>query len=135
VLVYEAGQALRFEESAIRPGTDGVKRVLRELGMLPKLRRAKRVKRVKRVKSLLAHRTLWIRAPTGGVFHVECKLGAMVKKGEVLGMISDPFGIEETVVRAPSKGLVIGRLERPLVHRGDAVMHLAKLEPNTRKTR
>ncbi len=126
-LVYEAGQALRFEEEAIRPGVLGVKRVMREMGMLPKLRKKKKPQ------SLVSSKSTWIRAPIGGVFHVESKLGAIVKKQEVLGSISDPFGVEETPVRATTKGLIIGRLERPLVHRGDAVIHLARVvEPVTK---
>lgn len=121
IMVYEAGQALRFEEGAIRTGVRGVKRVMRELGMLPKLRKPTRVE------SRVAQGSRWIRAPIGGVFRVECKLGAMVRKKDVVGSISDPFGADETRVLAPSRGLIIGRLERPLVHRGDALMHLAKV--------
>ncbi len=121
-LVYEAGQALRFEDEAVRPGLEGIKRVMRELGMLPKLRKKKVIE------SLVATRSTWIRAPTSGVFHVENKLGSRVKKKDVVGTISDPFGVEETLVRATASGLIIGRLERPLVHRGDALIHLARLE-------
>ena len=35
VVVYEAGEALRFGEAGIRAGVKGVTRVMRELGMLP----------------------------------------------------------------------------------------------------
>ena len=122
MMVYEAGRALRFEESAIRPGVLGVKRVMRGLGMLPKLRKKTLSE------PLVTSRSRWIRAPIGGVFRIECKLGATVRKKDVVGTISDPFGAEETRVHAGSEGLIIGRLERPLVHRGDALIHLARLE-------
>ena len=36
MLLYEGGEALRFDEVAIRAGVRGVRRVMRELGMLPK---------------------------------------------------------------------------------------------------
>lgn len=121
VLVYEAGEALRFDEASIRLGTNGIIRVMREIGMLPRLKKP----RVR--KSALAMGSRWVRASSGGVFRAEAELGDRVQKKDLLGMISDPFGAEETPVRAPVKGLIIGRLERPLVHRGEALFHLAKV--------
>ena len=35
ILLYEAGEALRFDEVAIRAGVRGVVNVMRSLGMLP----------------------------------------------------------------------------------------------------
>ena len=42
VVVYEAGEALRFDESCIRVGVNGVVRVMRHLGMLRKSKRPER---------------------------------------------------------------------------------------------
>jgi predicted deacylase len=120
VLVYEGGEALRFDEAAIRLGTNGIIRVMREIGMLPRL------KKPGVRKSVLATGSRWVRASSGGVFRAEAELGQRVQRRDLLGMISDPFGVEETPVRAPVGGLIIGRLERPLVHRGEALYHLAK---------
>lgn len=120
-MVFEAGQALRFEEGAIRAGVRGVRRVMREMGMLPRLRSKKKPR-----EPMIASRSRWIRAPIGGVFRVQSELGATVRRKDVVGTVSDPFGSEEKRVLAPSAGLIIGRLERPLVHRGDALIHLAK---------
>ena len=44
-----------------------------------------------------------------------------------IGEIADPFGTEEKDIRSPVSGMVIGRLNMPLVHRGDAVIHIAHL--------
>lgn len=128
VMVFEAGQALRFEEEAIRAGVLGVRRVMREMGMLPKLRKKKSYD------PMVTSRSLWIRAPIGGVFRVQSKLGATVQKKDIVGTVSDPVGSEETLVLAPSRGLIIGRLERPLVHRGDALIHLARMVESGAKT-
>lgn len=123
VLVYEAGQALRFEEEAIEPGVRGVVGVMRELEMLPRSEAGRDVP-----PPLTATSSRWIRAPIGGVFRVGVELGARVLKGERLGTVSDPLGSEEEEVEAPAAGLIIGRLERPLVYRGEAVLHLADVE-------
>jgi len=39
----------------------------------------------------------------------------------------DPLGIEETEVRAPSAGVIIGRSNLPLVYAGDALFHIADM--------
>lgn len=36
ILLYEAGEALRFDETSIRIGVKGIVNVLRELEMIPK---------------------------------------------------------------------------------------------------
>ena len=36
--------------------------------------------------------------------------------------------IKETAIESPVSGMVIGRLNLPLVHRGDAVIHVARIE-------
>lgn len=120
LLVYEAGQALRFEEAAIEPGVRGVVAVMRRLGMLPEEESGGTTPPV------TATASRWIRAPIGGVFRVGVELGARVRRGERVGTISDPLGSEEMEVMAPATGLIIGRLERPLVYRGEALLHLAQ---------
>ncbi len=122
LLVYEAGQALRFEEEAIQPGVRGVLAVMRELGMLPAAERAPRSPPPR-----VATGSRWIRAPIGGVFRVGVELGSEVRKGERVGTVSDPLGSEETRVKAPADGLIVGRLERPLVHRGEGLLHLVEV--------
>ena len=56
VLIYEAGEALRFDEVCISAGLRGVLNVMRSIGMLP----AKRPVR-KQVIPLLARSTSWVR--------------------------------------------------------------------------
>jgi predicted deacylase len=59
------------------------------------------------------------------MFRTKRRLGEIVKKGDRLGWVADPFGSEDCAVVTPVDGLIIGMLHNPLVHRGDAVMHLA----------
>jgi uncharacterized protein len=53
------------------------------------------------------------------------KTGDTVAKGEVVGLVSDPFGETETEVAATSGGLIIGRTNLPVVNQGDALFHIA----------
>jgi predicted deacylase len=120
MLLYESGEALRLDEISIRVGVNGVMRVMREIGMLPKRARSK-----PSYEPFLARTSRWVRAPMSGMFRTRQKLGGIVKKGERLGSVVDPFGTEDNVVYAPVDGLIIGMLNNPLVHRGDAIIHLA----------
>lgn len=122
-LLYEAGEALRFDEVAIRAGVRGVIAVMQALEMLTP-RQSPRSE----MDSLIADTTSWIRAPVSGILRMKVPLGGRVAKNSRIGEIADPFGGEEADIRSPVSGMVIGRLNMPLVHQGDAVIHIAHLD-------
>jgi predicted deacylase len=127
LLVYEAGEPLRFDEPAIRAGVDGVLRVLEALGMWDQ-----RGNDEPRPGSFEAVETSWVRAPRSGIFHLTAKLGEIVRRGHQLGYISAPLGDGAETVKAPFEGMVIGYTSNPLVYRGDALLHLARATPSRR---
>lgn len=122
VLVYEAGEALRFEERAIRAGLLGVLRVMKHLGMIPGLEVSRPAE-----PPIVVNGSRWTRAPIGGVFRAYAKEGAAVREGEVLGAVSDPFGDAEAVVEARNTGIVVGATRLPVINEGDALFHIADL--------
>ncbi len=119
VIVYEAGEALRFDEAAIRAGVKGVMRVMRELGMLPPLRSAKPAH-----DPLILRSSQWVRAPCSGVVRTIKPLGARVKTGQALAVVADPLGETETEIQTPVDGVVIGRTNLPLAHEGEALFNI-----------
>jgi predicted deacylase len=123
VIVYEAGEALRFNEVAIRAGVRGVDSVMREIGMLP-IKKARKSDPV----PVVATDSSWIRAPHSGILRMIKPLGARVSKNEVLGIISDPFGDSEHKAIAPFGGIIIGKTNLPLVNEGEALFHVARFE-------
>jgi predicted deacylase len=123
VIVYEAGEALRFNDVAIRSGVKGIVNVMRELGMLPRLKHPVSARR-----SLIAKSSTWVRASQSGILRNPLPLGAIVEKDQVLGvMIADPFGEQEEVVYASKSGVVVGRTNIPLVNEGEALFHIAEV--------
>lgn len=120
-LLYEAGEPLRFNEAAIRPGVQGIVNVMRTLGMLAPSRR-------RRTEPFVARASAWVRAPESGMFRSAKPLGARVERGEPIGWIADPVGDTETTVFAEHSGLVIGRTQLPIVYQGDALFHVARFE-------
>ena len=122
-LLSEAGEALRFDEVSIRAGTHGGLAVMRELGMLPPSRR-----KTPRPEPFISRRSLWVRAPESGMLGTVVRLGAQVARGETLGYVDDAYSGRRESIISTSNGVVIGRLERPLVHEGDAVYHIARFK-------
>ncbi|MDJ0759395.1 MAG: M14 family metallopeptidase [Woeseiaceae bacterium] len=119
VLIYEAGEALRFDEVAIRGGIRGILNVMRHIGMLPARSQARVIAPV------VAKSTTWVRAPGSGIVGDKVKLGSSVVKGQAIAVISDPLGDDEQTVSSPVDGIVIGRSNLPLAHEGDALFNLA----------
>ena len=122
-IVYECGEALRFDELSIRIGVQGVLRTMAALGMLRPRARAKAA-----AASALSRESRWLRAPEGGIFRARRTIGHRVQEAELLGMISDPFGETQCEVRAHMAGLIIGRTNVPAVNQGDALFHIAALD-------
>ena len=120
VMVYEAGEALRFDEASIRIGVHGVVNVLRRLGMVPAAKT-----RAPKPAAVLRSST-WVRADQSGIVRTLVKLGGAVGKGDTLALIADPFGEKEDSVLAPAAGVIIGRVTLPLVYEGEALFHIGK---------
>lgn len=123
LLLYEGGEALRFDEFAIRAGVRGVVSVLRFLDMLPAVKHAGAA-----AEPVVARASGWMRAPQSGIMRAARPLGARVAKDDVLAVVSDPFGEHESPVPTRFPGIVIGRTNLPLVNEGEALFHVARFD-------
>jgi uncharacterized protein len=122
MLVYEAGEGLRFDEAGVRAGVAGILRVLHAKGMIS----TRGISKAK-VHPVACGSSRWERAPVGGLFRAFHSSGAHVEEGTLLGMVSDPFGEVEEEVRARSAGIIVGRTNMPVVNEGDALIHIARV--------
>ena len=122
VLLYEGGEALRFDRDAIEVGTAGVLNVLAELGIV-----SERTDRCV-VPPRTSRRSSWLRARRSGIVGLTVGLGDTVAKGQQIGVIHDSVGKQLARVNASFDGVVIGHVQHPLVNQGDAVVHLAEME-------
>jgi uncharacterized protein len=127
VLLYEGGEALRFDEVAIEAGVKGTLRVMKAIGM------------VSAAPDISAHATTthstasnWLRAPEGGILHSVRRIGDRVGVGEPVGVISNPLGTLQVAVHAEEDGIIIGRTNLPIVNRGDALFHIARIKTRSR---
>jgi predicted deacylase len=123
ILLYEAGEGLRFDELAVRVGVAGILRVMHRLEMIPGRGMSKA-----KTPPIRSTSSYWLRAPAGGLLRTFKSTGDHVQPGDILGAISDPFGETETEVTAEEAGLIIGRTNLPAVNEGDGLFHIAKLK-------
>ena len=126
MLLFEGGEALRFNEKIIQIGMQGCLSVMRSIGMLPKKKYSARRE------VFISWGTQWLRSPASGLVHNLKDIGAHIKEGELLGVITDQFGASRGEIKAPFEGIIIGQLQLPLVNGGDALYHVASFH-NTRK--
>ncbi len=120
MLLYEAGQALRFDELSIKVGLKGILNVLRYLKMLPK-QRSKKIP----IEPFVANKSSWVRAADSGFVLHKKELGDLVKEGDVLANIKKPLGDITSQVLSHADGIIIGKQNIPLVQEGEAVYHIA----------
>lgn len=118
ILLYEGGEALRFDPMAIKVGVDGIFRVMNNLEMYPLS------------PSLVCnipqevYESKWIRAPRGGIFLRQIELGQIITKKETIGVVTDAFGDTNIKIKASIDGIIIGYTQNPLVNQGDALVHI-----------
>ncbi len=120
MLVYEGGESLRLDNESIRIGIEGTKRVMQHLGM-------RNFKTDSQINSLYLPQSSWIRAKKSGLFQCVIKLGDQIKKNQLIGTITDPFGEWEIKIKSQKPGHVIGLNYNPVIRQGDAILHLGVL--------
>lgn len=120
ILVFEGGESLRLRKSAIDDGVNGLLRVMKHLKMTREAPEPTEP-------SLIIKKSSWLRAKSGGIYHSFFRPGEEVKKGEVAGLITGPFGEFEHPMKAHASGHVLSINNNPVINRGDALMHIGTL--------
>ncbi|RCS41164.1 deacylase [Bremerella cremea] len=118
VLLYEAGEPMRFNPDAIKLGVSGVMRVLTYLNML------KTPFKIPNKKPALIRESTWVRARRSGIVRLSVELGDKVTAGQKIGLIADVFGDDPYTLKAPFDGIVIGHSNNPIAHQGDGILHV-----------
>lgn len=121
MVLFEGGEAMRFDRSVVEIGLAGTRRVLKALGVAD----------FKDVEGRGANQetshTSWVRARRAGILRVEVESGAYVKKGQRLGTVGDAFDSSAAPLKSPFEGIVLSHVTHPLVHQGEAMFHVARL--------
>lgn len=122
VIMFEGGKALNLDRLVTRSGIGGALRVFNHLGMR---KDSDEFLEISNENQVMISKSSWVRAKHSGMFRTYARNGTLVKKGELLGTISGPYGEFEKKVLAPNEGYIICVNQMPLVNQGDALIHLS----------
>jgi predicted deacylase len=125
VLLFEGGEAWRFDDEVIEVGVTGTLRVLAHLGMIDPDGMPPAAEPV------VSRRSSWVRSRRSGIAAVSVRLGESVRSGQTIAVIHDAMGRRLGAASAPFDGIVIGLTQHPLVHQGDALIHIAATGPES----
>ncbi len=120
-LLFEGGEANRFDRHSIAVGVDGIRRCLAHIGMTPPVD-------LPAPAPLISHATKWTRSSRSGILHLDVELGDRVNRGEPIAALHDPFGKRLSRIKARSSGVVIGRTHSALINQGEAIAHIAEID-------
>jgi uncharacterized protein len=117
-IVYEGGESVRINKTAIDQGVNGIVRVMKALDMLPS------AMNIPIGKTIYIDKTDWVRASQPGLFIWLKKSGDSIKIGDVLGTIKDPYGLKSFEVISKIDGYIIGHNNAAVVNQGDPLFHI-----------
>src|SRR5690606_21183643 len=117
ILVYEGGESARFDDHAIEEGINGTLRLMKHLDMIDQADPPSQVTQVIRHSS-------WIRASFSGIFLCDIRTGEKVSKNQVIGSLNDPYGDFRVPIKSTVSGFIIALNQNPIVHQGDALIHI-----------
>ncbi|MBC7695493.1 MAG: succinylglutamate desuccinylase/aspartoacylase family protein [Burkholderiales bacterium] len=116
ILVYEGGESMRFDYRAINEGVNGCLRLMKSYGMTDI--------DIPNNHAIKIKKDTWIRANASGLFHMNATNGTYVSKGDLLGVICNPFGEIEYKIESTADGYIVGINNQPVVNQGDALIHI-----------
>ena len=120
-ITVEYGNPQVYQEDMVTRGVVGVKNVMNWLNMqsfsIPDLKPA-----------ILCKKSYWIYVDQGGLLDVPVELNQIIEKGDLIGVLRNPFGDVLKEYVAPEKGIVIGKSSNPVNIDGGRIIHLGILE-------
>lgn len=121
ILLFEGGKSFSFDKNITNTGVNGAKRILNHLDMLNSKFKVSRPKK----QPVYISKSKWIRAKYSGMFKSSTAVGSYIKKGEIIGNITDPYGKFNHFVKCNYSGYVFSVNEAPIIYKGDALFHIS----------
>ncbi|RME89832.1 MAG: hypothetical protein D6767_07850 [Candidatus Hydrogenedentota bacterium] len=120
VLLYEGGEAFRFEKANIEAGTQVCLRLIELWQKFSSLTTNKQ-----RRKASIYQSHGWLRASHPGIFIPKVSPGQSVQKGQLLGYLESFTTENPKMLFAKQDGMIIGIRQLPVVYEGDPLLHFA----------
>ena len=116
-VTLEAGGPSQLELNEVKLGVKGIETLVHTLGMFKK-------RRLWGDPEPVYYKSSWVRADNGGILLADVSLGSTVRKGDLLGTITDPMNNARSELRSPYSGRVIGMARNQVVMPGFAAFHV-----------
>ena len=116
-VTLEAGGPSQLELNEVKHGVKSIETLVNTLGMVKK-------RRFWGEPEPVYYRSSWVRANNGGILLTDVSLGSTVRKGTLLGTITDPMNNASTELRSPYAGRIIGMARNQVVMPGFAAFHV-----------
>ncbi len=116
-VTLEAGGPSQLDLNDVNHGVKGLETLISTLGMV-------RERRLWSNPEPVYYHSSWVRADSGGILIADVSLGSTVRKGDVLGTITDPTSNARSEVRSPYSGRIIGMARNQVVMPGFAAFHV-----------
>ncbi len=122
IVVFEAGESMRFDDYSIIEGMQGILNVLKHFKMIKSIE----PKYIERGKTIELNGRRWLRAPTAGMFIPGITNGSEIVKGKEIGVVTDTFAKRTKSIKAPFDGVVFSVNHQAVVNQGEALFHVGK---------
>ncbi|SDZ94276.1 succinylglutamate desuccinylase/aspartoacylase family protein [Microbulbifer marinus] len=121
-VTLEAGAPMVLDELSVSHSVKGIRTLLNQLGMVAKFRLWGDPEPV-------YYNSTWQRATTGGIIFSDVKLGQFVRKGDLLGTVTNPITNVRTEIRSQHNGRILGMAMNQVVQPGFAAYHIGIQAP------
>ncbi|KPK91984.1 hypothetical protein AMJ80_06980 [bacterium SM23_31] len=120
-IVFSGGEVLRFHENVTEQGVDGIHNVLAYLNMIE-------FEISKPEYSIIVQESRSVQTQQGGILCVNVNPGGLVYQGDLIARVTNPFGRDVELIKAPETGLIISASTNPLVNPGNEVCAYVMLD-------
>ncbi|WHI52191.1 succinylglutamate desuccinylase/aspartoacylase family protein [Microbulbifer sp. MLAF003] len=121
-VTLEAGAPMVLDERSVSHSVKGIRTLLNQLGMVSKFRLWGDPEPV-------YYNSTWQRSSNGGIIFSEVQLGEFVRKGDLLGTVTNPITNVRTEIRSEHDGRVLGMALDQVVQPGFAAYHIGIQAP------
>ncbi|MGE0485260.1 MAG: succinylglutamate desuccinylase/aspartoacylase family protein [Gammaproteobacteria bacterium] len=116
-VTFELGEPGTLQERHVKFGIKAIDTLLDKLGMVKRFR-------LWAEPQPIFYRSRWLRAYRGGILSSGVRVGAHVREGELLGVVTNPLTNEQSEIRSPYDGRLLGRALNQFVLPGFATFHI-----------
>ena len=121
-VTLEAGAPMVLDEPSVSHSVKGIRTLLNQLGMVSKFRLWGDPEPV-------YYNSTWQRATTGGIIFSKVQLGEFVRKGDLLGTVTNPITNVRREIRSEHNGRILGMAMNQVVQPGFAAYHIGIQAP------